>query len=140
MPLPAGRVPGPARVCILRLRIGDPLALVPRVEAVVQAGCGLVTLTLDSMRELSVAKQRYQAVLAVVADGLSVSQVGSKVGVSRQTVHAWLARYEAEGLEGLKDRSHRPAGCRIRCQRRLRRWCWSCGAPARIGALRSQAW
>lgn len=64
-----------------------------------------------SMRELSVAEQRYQAVLAVVADGLSVTQVAEKVGVSRQTLHAWLARYEAEGLEGLVDRSHRPDRC-----------------------------
>jgi transposase InsO family protein len=63
------------------------------------------------MRELSVAEQRYQAVLAVISDGLSISQVASKVGVSRQTLHSWLARYEAEGLEGLADRSHRPASC-----------------------------
>jgi transposase len=52
-----------------------------------------------------VAEQRYQAVLAVIAEGLSVSQVADKVGVSRQTLHAWLARYEAEGLAGLADRS-----------------------------------
>ena len=57
------------------------------------------------------AEQRYQAVLAVIADGLSVSQVADKVGVSRQTLHVWLARYEAEGLAGLADRSHRPARC-----------------------------
>lgn len=63
------------------------------------------------MRELSVAEQRYQAVLAVISDGLSVSQVAEKVGVSRQTLHAWLARYEAEGLDGLVDRSHRPVSC-----------------------------
>jgi transposase InsO family protein len=63
------------------------------------------------MRELSVAEQRYQAVLAVISDGLSISQVASKVGVSRQTLHSWLARYEAEGLEGLVDRSHRPVSC-----------------------------
>ncbi|MUM16201.1 IS481 family transposase [Mycobacterium sp. CBMA271] len=63
------------------------------------------------MRELSVVEQRYQAVLAVISDGLSISQVASKVGVSRQTLHAWLARYEAEGLEGLVDRSHRPVRC-----------------------------
>jgi transposase InsO family protein len=58
-----------------------------------------------------VAEQRYQAVLAVISDGLSICQVASKVGVSRQTLHAWLARYEAEGLDGLKDRSHRPVSC-----------------------------
>jgi transposase InsO family protein len=63
------------------------------------------------MRELSVAEQRYQAVLAVISDGLSISQVASKVGVSRQTLHSWLSRYEAEGLDGLGDRSHRPVSC-----------------------------
>jgi transposase InsO family protein len=63
------------------------------------------------MRELSVAEQRYQAVLAVIADGLSVKQVAEKVGVSRQSLHAWLARYEAQGLEGLADRSRRPRSC-----------------------------
>jgi transposase len=57
------------------------------------------------MRELSVAEQRYQAVLAVISDGLSISQVAGKVGVSRQTLHSWLARYEADGLEGLGARS-----------------------------------
>lgn len=57
------------------------------------------------------AEQRYQAVLAVISDGLSISQVAGKVGVSRQTLHAWLARYEAEGLDGLADRSHRPVSC-----------------------------
>ena len=55
------------------------------------------------------AEQRYQAVMAVIGDGLS--QAAEKVGVSRQTLHGWLARYEAEGLEGLVDRSHRPASC-----------------------------
>lgn len=73
----------------------------------------LLRLILDTplMRELSVAEQRYQVVLAVISDGLSISQVAEKVGVSRQTLRSWLARYEAHGLEGLVDRSHRPASC-----------------------------
>jgi transposase len=50
-------------------------------------------------------------VLAVISDGLLVSQVTQKVGVSRQTLHSWLARYEAQGIEGLVDRSHRPMNC-----------------------------
>lgn len=57
------------------------------------------------------AEQRYQAVMSVIADGLSISQAAEKAGVSRQTLHAWLARYEAEGLEGFVDRSHRPVSC-----------------------------
>jgi transposase-like protein len=63
------------------------------------------------MRELSVAEQRYQAVLAVIGEGGTVSEVAGRWGVSRQSVHAWLARYEAGGLDGLGDRSRRPASC-----------------------------
>lgn len=44
--------------------------------------------------ELSVMEPRYQAVLAVVQDGWRVVEVARRVGVSRQTVHAWIARYE----------------------------------------------
>ena len=57
------------------------------------------------------AEQRYQAVLAVISDGEAVTDVAARFGVSRKTVHVWLARYEAEGLEGLGDRSHRPRSC-----------------------------
>ena len=68
-------------------------------------------MTLPRMRELSVAEQRYRAVLAVVADGRTVKEVASEWGVSRQTLHSWLAKYEGHGLEGLTNRSHRPAHC-----------------------------
>ena len=47
--------------------------------------------------ELSVVEQRYQGVLAVIRDGESVVDVASRLGVSRQTVHTWLARYESDG-------------------------------------------
>jgi transposase InsO family protein len=63
------------------------------------------------MRELSVAEQRYRAVLAVIAEGKTVTEVAAEWRVSRQTVHTWLARYEAGGLEALGDRSHRPLAC-----------------------------
>ena len=57
------------------------------------------------------AEQRYEAVRAVIADGETVTQVAGRFGVSRQTLHAWLAKYEAGGLEGLADGSHRPRSC-----------------------------
>jgi transposase InsO family protein len=63
------------------------------------------------MRELSVSEQRYQAVLAVISDGRTVSEVARDWNVCRQTLHEWLRRYEAEGLEGLGNRSHRPEHC-----------------------------
>jgi transposase InsO family protein len=61
--------------------------------------------------ELSVMEQRYQAVLAVVQDGWQVSEVAARLGVSRQSVHTWIARYEHGGLAALADRSHRPSSC-----------------------------
>ena len=61
--------------------------------------------------ELSVMEQRYQAVLAVVQDGWKVTEVAERLGVSRQAVHAWIARYEQGGLPALADRSHRPGTC-----------------------------
>jgi transposase InsO family protein len=61
--------------------------------------------------ELSVMEQRYQAVMAVVQDGWKVIEVADRLGVSRQSVHNWIARYEAGGLAALADRSHRPATC-----------------------------
>jgi transposase InsO family protein len=56
--------------------------------------------------ELSVTEQRYRAVLEVIA-GVPVTEVADRYGVSRQSVHAWLRRYRAEGPSGLADRSHR---------------------------------
>jgi transposase len=63
------------------------------------------------MRELSVTEQRYQAVLAVIAEGETVTDVAARFEVSRKTVHAWLNKYEAGGVEGLGDGSHRPRSC-----------------------------
>src|SRR4051794_39950109 len=43
-----------------------------------------------------------------VVDGARVSEIAAEVGVSRQSVHSWLARYRAAGLAGLADRPSRP--------------------------------
>lgn len=59
---------------------------------------------------MSVVEQRYQAVLAVKS-GDHVTDVAAKLGVSRQSVHTWMARYDELGLAGLADRSHRPDVC-----------------------------
>jgi transposase InsO family protein len=59
---------------------------------------------------LSVIEQRYRAVMAVL-DGGPVTEVAAEVGVSRQSVHVWVARYREGGLGGLADRSHRTRSC-----------------------------
>ena len=56
------------------------------------------------MREFSAAEQRYQAVLAVIVEGSTVTEVAARFGVSSKTMHAWLRRYEDGGLEALADR------------------------------------
>ena len=61
--------------------------------------------------ELSVVEQRYQAVLAVIRDGVPIVQVAHRFDVSRQAVHRWLRWYEDQCLTGLADRSHRPPRC-----------------------------
>src|SRR5687767_2352947 len=62
-------------------------------------------------RELSVAEQRYQAVLAVIEGGLQITEAAAKAGVTRQALREWLTRYAEGGLEALADRSHRPRSC-----------------------------
>jgi len=52
-------------------------------------------------------------VLAVVEGGLSVADAARRFGVTRQWIHRLLARYRADGLDGLEPRSraaHTPAG------------------------------
>ncbi|MFK0059745.1 IS481 family transposase [Streptomyces werraensis] len=59
---------------------------------------------------MSVVEQRYHAVMEVAA-GVPVTQVAARYGVSRQSVHSWVRKYEQSGLPGLADRSHRPDSC-----------------------------
>ncbi len=61
--------------------------------------------------ELNVVEQRYQAVLEVLNDGASVTDVARRHGVARQTVHEWLRRYAVDGLGGLADHSSKPLSC-----------------------------
>ena len=64
--------------------------------------------------ELSVIEQRYQAVLGGRAGRMEGHEGRPTLRVSRQSVHAWISRYEAGGLGALADRSHRPRHARIR--------------------------
>ena len=60
--------------------------------------------------QLSVVEQRLDAVRAVLA-GATAMEVAAAVGVSRQSLHTWIARYLVDGLAGLADRSRRPNSC-----------------------------
>jgi transposase-like protein len=61
--------------------------------------------------ELGLVEQRYRAVLEVINDGATVTDVARRYGVGRQAVHTWLRHYAEGGLGALVDRSPRPDTC-----------------------------
>ena len=98
-------------------------------------------------------EQRYQAVLAVIGDGVPIVQVAERFGVSRQAIHRWLRWYEADGLGGLADRSHRPPRCAHQMDPAVEVWVleaqrrnpdWGPRRPvheaARAGAPQGESW
>jgi transposase InsO family protein len=62
------------------------------------------------LAELSVVEQRYLAVREAL-DGAKITDVATRYGVDRRTVHRWLVRYANEGMGALADRSSRPDRC-----------------------------
>ena len=60
--------------------------------------------------ELKLVEQRYRAVIDVL-DGMSVTEVARRNGVSRQSVHTWLRRYANGGMAALADKSSKPESC-----------------------------
>ena len=54
------------------------------------------------------AHSRADLVRRVLVQRLPVGAVAEAFGVSIRTVRKWVGRYQAEGAEGLKDRSSRP--------------------------------
>gem|GEM_PF-2113111 len=59
-------------------------------------------------RHRSVLEARLEFVNLVKKGGRSVAEAAREWGVSRQTAHRWLKRYDLEGEEGLRDRSKAP--------------------------------
>ena len=73
--------------------------------------------------ELTVAEQRFNAVMEVLRDGLTVVEVAERYGVSRQAAHGWL-RTHADYHNGCKStlatasavgRRPLPGGWRMGC-------------------------
>jgi transposase InsO family protein len=58
-----------------------------------------------------VAKERARFVLDAELSDLSHAELCRRYNISRPTGYQWLQRYGDEGLDGLKDRSHRPRSC-----------------------------
>ena len=59
-------------------------------------------------RKTCAMDERMRFVVAASEDEAVMTEVCAEFGISRQTGYKWLARYEAEGVEGLQDRSRAP--------------------------------
>lgn len=60
-----------------------------------------------ALAHVGLVEYRYWAVCEVLV-GSPIGEVAARYGTSRQSVHAWRARFRQEGLSGLADRSRRP--------------------------------
>jgi putative transposase len=59
-------------------------------------------------KETCAMEERMRFVDAVVENSETFAAVCRRFGVSRKTGYKWLARYQAEGIDGLKDQSRAP--------------------------------
>src|SRR5881409_3575400 len=78
-------------------------------------------------KEVLPMEQIMSFVLAVKAKEFGFSQLCGQYEISRKTGYKWWARYRAQGLDGLDERSSRPAHCPHQSDR-----CW----VKRVVALR----
>ena len=82
---------------------------------------------------LSVVEQRLDAVRAVLA-GAQVTEVAAAVGVSRQSVHAWVARYPTAGVAGWRIGRIGRASCPHQASSAVEARVARCGGSIRGGA------
>jgi len=81
-------------------------------------------------RELERRAQRRLGVLRHVEEvSGNVAATCRYYGISRQCYYGWLRRYEADGLDGLKDRSSRPHHSPRMTQAEPRQWQWATRCP-----------
>jgi transposase InsO family protein len=71
-----------------------------------------------------------------IADGWTVAAAAESMNISRQCAHKWWRRYQAEGLEGLRDRSSRPLSCPHQTPARVERRIVALRHSRRLGPAR----
>lgn len=70
---------------------------------------------LEALAEKAAGKNRFLRLRAVILAlrGRTAIEIAEALGVGRRTVQQWVARYNAEGVEGLDDRPGRGRPCRL---------------------------
>ena len=56
---------------------------------------------------VSAGRARRGRIILLVADGVSISQIATIVGISRRFVYKWVQRFQEKGVEGLADKPGR---------------------------------
>ena len=56
---------------------------------------------------ISAGRVRRGRILLLLADGMSITDVATAVGISRRFVYKWAQRFLEKGLEGLADKPGR---------------------------------
>ncbi|MEW5995243.1 MAG: IS481 family transposase [Candidatus Zixiibacteriota bacterium] len=59
-------------------------------------------------KETCPVEERFKFMVMYQAEEWSIAELCREFGISRTTAYKWIARYEGEGLDGLKDRSRAP--------------------------------
>jgi putative transposase len=59
-------------------------------------------------RETSPMEQRLEFVREYATELFTMTELAAQYGISRKTGYKWLARYDADGADGLRDHSRRP--------------------------------
>ena len=63
---------------------------------------------------LSAGLARRGRIILLVADGVPITQVAARVGITRRFVYKWVQRFLHEGLQGLADKSRSGRGSSTR--------------------------
>ena len=92
--------------------------------------------------ELTVAEQRFNAVMEVLRDGLTVIEVAERYGVSRQMCTAGCAAIGPAGWTPWPTARIGPAAARTSCRPSSRPACASCAAaiPTGVNAAWPTSW
>jgi DNA invertase Pin-like site-specific DNA recombinase len=53
-------------------------------------------------------RARRGRIMLLLADGMTISNIATTVGLSRRHVYKWIQRFVQEGVEGLTDKPSRP--------------------------------
>src|SRR6185369_15456138 len=95
------------------------------------------------LRARTMVELREEVVSRVVA-GLRITEVADMYGLSRPTVYEWVKRYEADGVDGLEDRSRAPKHSPSRTDEAIKamliseRTKWGFGSKAILQRLQEQ--